>query len=112
MLDTPLNRSMQQLNRQHYRAAVTWTDFNVGRLLKGLDEHKLTSSTAIIFHGDHGWNLGDHGGWYLHNILRISIEMAAFSIEKSTKKVAISIEIRYTPLHRSISTVSGFIHTL
>lgn len=58
MLDSPLNRSMQQLNRQHYRAAVSWTDFNVGRLVAGLEENEVADSTAILFHGDHGWNLG------------------------------------------------------
>ena len=34
--------------------------------------------------------------YLLRGMLRISIEMVAFSIEYSTKKAAISIEIRYT----------------
>ena len=63
MLDNPLNKSLQQENRRLYRAAVTWTDFNLGRLLAGLEANNVADSTAIMFHGDHGWNLGDHGGW-------------------------------------------------
>jgi len=53
MLDNPLNRSLQQENRRLYRAAVTWTDFNLGRLLAGLEANNVADSTAIMFHGDH-----------------------------------------------------------
>ena len=52
MLGRPLNRSMQQRNRQHYRAAVSWMDFLLGRLVDGLEANGLTESTAVVFHGD------------------------------------------------------------
>ena len=44
----------QQDHRRKYRAAVSWTDFNVGRLLATLDQLGLADTTAVIFHGDHG----------------------------------------------------------
>ena len=53
MLDNPLNKSLQQENRRLYRAAVTWTDYNLGRLLAGLEANNVADSTAIMFHGDH-----------------------------------------------------------
>ena len=44
-------------------AAVSYTDFNIGKLLDKLDELKLTASTAVVTFGDHGWQLGEHDTW-------------------------------------------------
>ena len=37
-----------------YRAAVSWTDHNVGLLLGELDTLGLADNTAVSFLGDHG----------------------------------------------------------
>ena len=59
----PASKAEQQDKRQKYRAAVTWTDYNVGKILAKLDARGLSASTAVVFHGDHGWHLGEQGGW-------------------------------------------------
>lgn len=46
-----------------YRGAVSWVDFVLGKIVDKLGELGLDKNTMIIFHGDHGWNLGDHGMW-------------------------------------------------
>jgi iduronate 2-sulfatase len=59
----PANASAQQDHRRKYRAAVSWTDFNVGRVLATVEEEGFSNDTAVIFNGDHGWHLGEQGGW-------------------------------------------------
>ena len=49
----PANRSQQQDHRRKYRAAVSWTDFNVGRIMDTLEDQGFSNNTAVIFHGDH-----------------------------------------------------------
>lgn len=62
----PLSRE-QALNMKHgYFAAISYVDAQVGRLLDELERLHLADKTIIIFWGDHGWKLGEHGAWCKH----------------------------------------------
>ncbi|XP_034739907.1 iduronate 2-sulfatase isoform X2 [Etheostoma cragini] len=59
----PIPKDFQLRIRQHYYAAVSYMDAQVGRLLRALDELGLANSTMVVFTSDHGWSLGEHGEW-------------------------------------------------
>lgn len=62
----PLDDAKTRLLIHGYHAATSYMDAQLGRVLDALDETGLAKDTIILFWGDHGWHLGDHGMWCKH----------------------------------------------
>ena len=52
-----------------YYACVSFVDDNIGMILDALDRTGLADSTIVVFLGDHGFHLGDHGFWSKYSML-------------------------------------------
>jgi arylsulfatase A-like enzyme len=46
-----------------YYACISYTDAQIGKVLKELDRLGLRENTVVILWGDHGYQLGEHGTW-------------------------------------------------
>lgn len=59
--------------RKSYAACVSYADAQVAKILKKLDELKLSDNTIVVLWGDHGWHLGEHGVWGKHTLFEESL---------------------------------------
>jgi arylsulfatase A-like enzyme len=48
---------------QGYLAAVSYADFEIGRVLDALDKSPDRDNTIVVLWGDHGWHLGEKHHW-------------------------------------------------
>ncbi len=65
----PVSEQTQRLLLHGYYACVSYIDAQVGKLLDALQKNGLAENTIIVFWGDHGFHLGDHGLWGKHTNL-------------------------------------------
>jgi iduronate 2-sulfatase len=49
--------------RHGYFANISYMDTQVGKVLKALNDNKLTDRTIIVFIADHGYHIGEFGLW-------------------------------------------------
>ena len=61
-----LDEAMTRRLVHGYRACVSYTDAQVGKVLDELDRLGLRENTIIVLWGDHGWKVGDYGDWCKH----------------------------------------------
>jgi len=50
-----------------YYASVSYSDTQIGKVLKALEELNLAEDTLVFLLGDHGWSLGEHSLWAKHS---------------------------------------------
>ena len=67
--DQPLSDAVVREYRAAYYACVSFMDAQVGVLMEGLDRLRLWENTVVVFLGDNGYHLGDHGGLWHKNSL-------------------------------------------
>ena len=52
--------------RRAYYSCISYTDAQIGRVIKALDKQGFTNDTIVVLWADHGWQLGEHNEWCKH----------------------------------------------
>eukprot|EP00494_Astrolonche_serrata_P023122 UN23379 len=51
------------MNCRGYYSTVSFIDEQLGRIIDHLKSKNLWNNTIVVFWGDHGYSLGEHGLW-------------------------------------------------
>lgn len=51
----PLDANRTRVLRVYYKAAISWMDTQLQRVISTLDAEGLSNNTVIVLHADHGW---------------------------------------------------------
>ena len=70
-----LSESDAKLLRRGYYAALSYTDAQVGKVLRELQDQRLADNTIIVLWADHGWKLGEHNMWTKHSNMEDDIHV-------------------------------------
>ena len=63
--------NVKELRRAYY-SAVTWMDQQLGRVVDEVTNLGLEQNTIISFISDHGFLLGEHGGWCKETLFELA----------------------------------------
>eukprot|EP00658_Telonema_sp_P-2_P083768 TRINITY_DN915_c0_g1_i3.p1 TRINITY_DN915_c0_g1~~TRINITY_DN915_c0_g1_i3.p1 ORF type:complete len:518 (-),score=77.98 TRINITY_DN915_c0_g1_i3:336-1889(-) len=105
----PSSRAVEY--RKWYYGAVSWTDHNMGRALDKLVELGEENRTIVVFHSDHGYQLGELNEWSKKTDtelatrvpLLIRVPWAPASHGQRTKAVTELVD-----LYRTLADLAGF----
>eukprot|EP00040_Diaphanoeca_grandis_P010578 m.54202 g.54202 ORF g.54202 m.54202 type:complete len:714 (+) comp21876_c0_seq1:230-2371(+) len=62
-INTTLPPTFTRNLRRHYYGAVSYIDYQMGRVLTALKDNNQQHNTIVALWGDHGYQLGEHGLW-------------------------------------------------
>ncbi len=68
-----IDEAEAKLSIHGYRACVSYTDAQIGKVLDELQALGLDQNTIVVLWGDHGWALGELGIWGKHTTLEESL---------------------------------------
>ena len=97
----PPNLGMNVLQRREairaYYASISFMDAQVGWLLDALDRLGLAANTSIVFWGDNGYHLGEHGQWMKQTVFepaaRIPLVMGGAGVRARGKACSRTVEL-------------------
>ncbi len=104
----PVTDAMAEKLIHGYYACVSYTDAQIGKVLRELERLELERNTIVILWGDHGWNLREHGLWCKHCNYETSLHTPLILKVPGTKQVKASDQIvEYVDIYPTLCELAG-----
>jgi len=90
-----------------YYACVSFMDAQVGVVLRGLEKIKRAQNTLVIFMGDHGFALGEHGLWGKSTLFEASVRTPLILAGPGVNRGACAHTVELLDVYPTIVDVCG-----
>ena len=90
-----------------YYACISYMDAQVGKVLDALREKGLEKNTIIVFWGDHGWHLGDHGLWNKHTNFEHATHVPMLIVEPSSPGKKVDVPVEFLDIYPTLCELAG-----
>lgn len=90
-----------------YYAAVSYMDAQVGKVLDALEKRGDLQETIIVFWGDHGWHLGDHGLWNKHTNFEQAVRVPYMIVNPGSSARKIDEPVEFLSIFPTLCELAG-----
>jgi iduronate 2-sulfatase len=91
-----------------YYACVTFVDAQVGRIMESLERNKLWDKTIIVFIGDHGYHLGEHGNmWHKQSTFEEAARAPMLIVAPGKTKGVSPRPVEFLDLYPTLAHLAG-----
>ena len=92
---------------QAYRAAISYMDVEVGRLIDAFDKSAYKDNTIVCFWSDHGWHLGEKEHWRKFALWEEATRSPMFFIVPGMKPGKCDRTVDYMSLYPTLCDLCG-----
>lgn len=111
--DTPnlgMTEAQQRAMIHAYYASTSFMDAQVGRLLKALKDEGLEDDTIVVFIGDHGFMLGEHGQWQKSMLFEGSVRAPMIIRAPGMAQGVVRKPVEFLDLYPTLTELAGVPH--
>ena len=88
--------------RRGYFAAVSWTDYNIGRILD-----TVLGSAVVLVHGDHGYELGEMAMWRKRTNTELGTRVPLIVAGPGISQRRVPVPVELVDVYRTLADLAG-----